>query len=161
MKSSWMAVPALLAVAVSGCSGGTSADTAATSTAAPAKAAGTTTAAASQNVDSAGVHIPLGETKTVPIPADAIMEIKVPAEWGTAVDSVRCAVTDNNGRNEDLRSSEPKKQEVVAGARWITLWTFSSPPATEVTVGCVDGDNAVTAAELRYIRVVPRGLAPN
>ncbi|TQM31071.1 hypothetical protein FB390_2714 [Nocardia bhagyanarayanae] len=162
MKSSWMAVPLLLVVAVSGCSGDTSADTAATSTVAPAKAAGTSTVAAPRNVDSAGgVDIPLGEKKSVPVPADAIMEIKVPAAWGTAVDSVRCAVTDSNGRNEDLRSSEPKKQEDIAGEQWITLWTFSSPPATEVTVGCVDADNAVTAAELRYIRVVPRGLAPS
>ncbi len=161
VKSSWMAAPALLAVAVSGCSGDTSADTAATSSAAPTETVGAMATAAPRDSDLVGVRIPLGETKKVPIPAGAIMEITVPAEWGAAVDSVRCTVTDSSGRNEDLRSSEPKKQEKIAGKPWVTLWTFSSPPATEVTVGCQDADNAVTDAQLRYVRVVPRGLHPS
>ncbi len=89
------------------------------------------------------------------------MEITVPAEWGAAVNTVRCTVADSNGRNEDLRSSEPKKQEHIAGRKWVTLWSFSSPPATEVTVGCQDVGNLVADAQLRYIRVVPRGLKPS
>ncbi|MGV9820757.1 hypothetical protein [Nocardia xishanensis] len=161
VKSSWMAALALVAVAVPGCSADKSVDTAATSSAAPAHPAGATTTASKDADPAGGIRIPLGETRKVPIPADAIMEITVLAEWGAAVNTVRCTVTDNNGRNEDLRSSEPKKQEHIAGKKWITLWAFSSPPATEVTVGCQDVGNVVADPHLRYIRVVPRGLKPS
>ncbi|WP_227996043.1 hypothetical protein [Nocardia australiensis] len=167
MKLIWMAAPALAVAAVSGCSDGKSSTAAVTSTVAspattaPAANSETTAAAPSEVRESdGGVRITLGETKMVVVPADAVMDIKVPAEWGSAVSSVRCAVTDSTGRNEDLRSSDVKKRESIAGSDWLTIWTFSSPPAAEVTVGCKTPDPAAPVSGKQEIRVVPRGLSP-
>lgn len=156
-----MAVPALLAVAVAGCSDDTSSNTASTSSAASSTSPVNAAAGQDDAESGAGVHIAPGETRTVLIPADAVMDIKVPAAWGDAVTGLRCTVTDSSGRNEDLRSSDVKKREEIAGTEWVTLWTFSSPPATEVTVGCKDPGNKIAAAEPHYIRVAPRGMNPH
>ncbi|MFD0363510.1 hypothetical protein ACFQZZ_18845 [Nocardia sp. GCM10030253] len=161
MKLIWMTAPALVAVAVTGCSDDKSSSSAATSTVA---SAASSVAAPDPSIiaePGGGVRITLGETKKVLIPADAVMDIKVPAEWGPASSSLRCTVTDGTGRNEDLRSSDVKKQESIGGKDWTTIWTFSSPPATEVTVGCKDPDAKIPATDVDYIRVLPRGLNPH
>ncbi|MBF6369645.1 hypothetical protein IU469_28580 [Nocardia puris] len=160
MKLSWMAAPALLVATMTGCSDDNGTEEA-TTTPVSTSATASEAAPASEPVDIPGaVRIPLGESVNVPVPADAVLDINAPAEWGDAASAVRCTVTDGTGRNEDLRSEEPRKQEEIGGKRWITLWTFSSPPGAEVTVGCADADNAVTDAALRYVLVVPRGVLP-
>ncbi|MEV4126290.1 hypothetical protein [Nocardia sp. NPDC049707] len=107
-----------------------------------------------------GVRIPLGENKKVPIPADAVIDIKVPVDWAAASASLHCTVADSTGRNEDLRSTNTKKQETIGGKEWMTLWTFSSPAGAEVTVGCMDPESKIAAGDDRMIRVVPRGVTP-
>ncbi|MGO4646060.1 hypothetical protein AB4305_13975 [Nocardia sp. 2YAB30] len=113
--------------------------------------------------DEAGsvVRILLGEMKTVSVPADAVLDIRVPVAWGEAADAIRCTVTESSGRNEDLRSSDVKKIETVGGMEWMTLWTFSSAPTGDVTVGCKDPESKIAAAHPDpYIRVAPRGVVP-
>ncbi|MET7769550.1 hypothetical protein [Nocardia sp. NPDC005366] len=156
-----MAASVALAVAAAGCSGDDTARTAATSSIASTSGAPQTTTERRAEEQGAGVRIPIGATRAVVIPADAIMDIKAPAEWGDAISGLRCTVTDSSGRNEDLRSSDLKKREDIAGSEWITLWTFSSTPATEVTVGCRDTADKIPADEAHFIRVAPRGANPN
>jgi hypothetical protein len=161
VKLIWMAAPALVAVAVAGCSDAKPSSAAMTSTVTPTTNSVSATVAPSDVTEpSDGVRITFGETKEVTIPADAVMDIKVPAEWGPAASNLRCTVTDSTGRNEDLRSSDVKKQETIGGKEWLTIWTFSSPPAAEVTVGCKDPDSKVPVTDTNYIRVVPRGITP-
>jgi hypothetical protein len=161
VKLIWMAAPALVAAAVAGCSDGKSSSAAVTSTVTPTTNPVTATTDPSDVTEPVGgVRITFGETEKVTIPADAVMDIKVPAEWGPAASNVRCTVTDSTGRNEDLRSSDVKKQETIGGEEWLTIWTFSSPPAAEVTVGCKDPDSTVPATDTHYILVVPRGITP-
>ncbi|MFE7797942.1 hypothetical protein [Nocardia sp. NPDC057440] len=161
MKLIWITASALVAVAAAGCSDDKPSSSAATSAVASSVSAVT---AAPEPGDTAepggGVRITLGETEKVLVPADAVMDIKVLAKWGAAVAGLRCTVTDSTGRNEDLRSSDVKKQESIAGEDWTTIWTFSSPPAAEVSVGCKDPDARITATDIDYIRVAPRGLNP-
>ncbi|MEU4344884.1 hypothetical protein AB0H00_27090 [Nocardia sp. NPDC023852] len=107
------------------------------------------------------VRILLGEMKTVSVPADAVLDIRVPVAWGEAADAIRCTVTESSGRNEDLRSSDVKKTETVGGTEWMTLWTFSSAPTGDVTVGCKDPESKIAAAHPDpYIRVAARGVVP-
>ncbi|MGX1773604.1 hypothetical protein ACWIGW_15940 [Nocardia brasiliensis] len=162
MKLSWLVVPALVAVAVAGCSDDKSASRESTSSSGAATSSSAAPAADSNNDDEAGgVRIALGETKKVPIPADAVMDIRVPADWGAAANTLRCTAVDSSGRNEDLRSSDVKKTETVNGKDWVTVWTFSSAPAGEVTVGCKDPDSSIAAAHpAPFVRVVPRGVFP-
>ncbi|MEV6278553.1 hypothetical protein [Nocardia sp. NPDC051832] len=156
MRLIWLTIPALLAVTVAGCADDTVKDAApATSTTTAAPVTPTVAPAAVE-----GVRIPLGDTETVVVPADAVMDIKVPAAWGDAVATLRCTVTDSTGRNEDLRSGDQRKRESVEGRDWITLWTFSSSPATEVTVGCKDPQAKISTGDVDYLRVAPRGLMP-
>jgi hypothetical protein len=162
VKLIWMTVSALLAVAAAGCSDDKSAPVASTPAVSPDASALTTTAVSTAHDEAAsGVRIPLGEARKVPIPADAVMDIKVPAEWGTATSSLRCVVTDSSGRNEDLRSTNVKRNETIGGKEWTTLWTFSSPAGAEVTVGCKDPESKISAEDGPSIRVVPRGIAPH
>ncbi|MFQ6396556.1 hypothetical protein ACLMAJ_24175 [Nocardia sp. KC 131] len=157
-----MTASALVVVAVAGCSDDKSSSSAATSTVASTANPVTATPDPSDIAEpEGGMRITLGENEKVVIPADAVMDIKVPAEWGPASSSLRCTVTDGTGRNEDLRSSDVKKQESFDGKDWMTIWTFSSPPAADVTVGCKDPDSKITATDIDYIRVVPRGLSPH
>lgn len=158
-----MAAPALLAAAVSGCSGGESSEAAVTSSVAPTPSASEAAAPAPEQpaeAPEAGVRIAVGETGPVFVPADAIMEIKAPAEWGDALSGLRCTVTDSAGRNEDLRSSDVKKRERIAGGEWVTLWTFSAQPATEVTVGCKDPGARVQGEGRHTVLVAARGAVP-
>ncbi len=157
MKLIWMTVTASLAVAVAGCSDDES--TAAASSSSASSETSSVDVAPAENED--GVRIPLGETKEVPIPADAVMDIKVPVDWAAAGASLRCAVIDSTGRNEDLRSTNTKKQETIGGKEWMTLWTFSSPAGAEVTVGCKDPESKIAAGDDRMIRVVPRAITPH
>ncbi|WP_216909773.1 hypothetical protein [Nocardia noduli] len=156
-----MAVPVALAATVAGCSGDDTSTTAATSTVVSTSGAPQRTTEQAAEEQGPGVRIAIGAARPVVVPADAIMDIKAPAEWGDAAAGLRCTVTDSTGRNEDLRSSDVKKRETIAGGEWITLWTFSSQPATEVTVGCRDTGNRIPADEAHYIRVTPRGANPN
>lgn len=164
MKLIWMAVPALVAATVSGCSDDTSASGESTSTSAAAVAASAVHATpdARDDDESASiVRILLGEMKTVSVPADAVLDIRVPVAWGEAADAIRCTVTESSGRNEDLRSSDVKKTETVGGTEWMTLWTFSSAPTGDVTVGCKDPESKIAAAHPDpYIRVAARGVVP-
>ncbi|MGY4102744.1 hypothetical protein ACW2Q0_24770 [Nocardia sp. R16R-3T] len=157
MKLIWMAVTAFVAVAVVGCSDDKS-TMAASSSPAPSETSSVGATPAEIEEQGSGVRIPLGDTKKVPIPADAVMDIKVPVDWGVASASLRCAVTDSTGRNEDLRSTDTKKQETIGGQEWMTLWTFSSPPGAEVTVGCKDPDSKIAQGDDRTIWVIPRGI---
>ncbi|MBH0775580.1 hypothetical protein [Nocardia bovistercoris] len=163
MRLIWMAAAALLAVAVAGCSGGESSEAAVTSS---GESIPTGFEAAAPEADQhteaqeGGVRIAVGETGPVFVPADAIMEIKAPAEWGDALSGLRCTVTDSTGRNEDLRSSDVKKRERIAGGEWVTLWTFSAQPATEVTVGCKDPGARVQGAGRHTVLVAARGTIP-
>ncbi|WP_433601785.1 hypothetical protein ACQPXH_08805 [Nocardia sp. CA-135953] len=159
MKLIWMAATAALAVAVAGCTDDKS-TTAASSSSTPAETSSVGATPIENEEPGGGVRIPLGETKQVPIPADAVIDIKVPVDWGAASGSLRCAVTDGTGRNEDLRSTNTKKQETIGGKEWMTLWTFSSPAGAEVTVGCKDPDSKIPAGDDHLIRVVPRGITP-
>jgi hypothetical protein len=160
VKLIWMTVPAALAVAVAGCSDDKSTTTASSSSA-PAETSSVTAKPIENEEPADGVRIPLGETKKVPIPADAVMDIRVPVDWGAASESLRCAVTDSTGRNEDLRSTNTKKQETIGGKEWMTLWTFSSPAGAEVTVGCKDPESKLAPGDDHLIRVVPRGITPH
>jgi len=161
VKLIWMAVTALIAVAVAGCSDDKSASAASTSSAETISGSVSATPGSTEPQEpGTGVRIALGETKKVPIPADAVMDIKVPADWGPAMSSLRCAVTDSTGRNEDLRSTNVKKSETIGGKEWMTLWTFSSPAGSEVAVGCKDPESKI-AADNPLIRVVPRGITPH
>lgn len=159
MKLFWFVVPVLVVAAASGCSDDSSSksDSGQTNSA----ASGTTGPSSGDDTPGSGSRISLGETKTVLMPADAVMDIKVPAEWGDAADALRCTVTDAaSGRAEDLHSSELAKKESIGGKEWTTLWTFASPPNAELTVGCADPDEKIKATETRYIRVTPRGVFP-
>lgn len=157
-----MVVPVLIAAAVAGCSDDKSSKTEASSTAAAASSSTTAAPDASDDDEpGAGVRIPIGETKKVTVPADAVMDIKVPQSWAQAT-ALRCTAVDSSGRNEDLRSTDAKKPETIHGQEWITLWTFSSPPNAEITVGCKDPDRKLpTDNPNPFIRVAPRGLLPN
>ncbi|WP_433683322.1 hypothetical protein [Nocardia sp. CA-119907] len=161
MKLIWMAVTASLAVAVAGCSDDKSATVASQSPTASDSSSVSAMPAAEPEEPSGGARIPLGETKKVPIPADAVMDIRVPVDWSAATTSLRCTVTDSTGRNEDLRSTNTNKQENIGGKEWMTLWTFSSPPGAEVTVGCKDPESKIAAGDNPVIRVVPRGITPH
>ncbi|GAB2640451.1 hypothetical protein [Nocardia goodfellowii] len=156
MRLIWLTVPALLAATVAGCADDDKAQEAAPVTTTTVAAVTTTVAP----VVIEGVRVPLGDTEMVVVPADAVMDIKVPAAWGDAVAGLRCTVTDSTGRNEDLRSGDQRKRETVDGRDWTTLWTFSSSPATEVTVGCKDPQAKVDTGDVDYLRVTPRGLLP-
>ncbi|WP_040781122.1 hypothetical protein [Nocardia pneumoniae] len=159
MKLSWLALPALFAVTVVGCSDDQPASTESASTS--AVAAATTTAARDHDEAGGVVRVLLGDTKKVPVPEDAVLDIRAPAAWGQAANGIRCTVTDSSGRNEDLRSSDVKKTETVGGTEWMTLWTFSSAPNGDVTVACKDPASKIAAAHPHpYLRVVPRGIVP-
>ncbi|WP_330229066.1 hypothetical protein OHA40_23615 [Nocardia sp. NBC_00508] len=163
MKLSWLALPALLAVTAAGCSDDTPASEVSTSTSAIAAASGTATTTAARDHDEPGgvVRVLLGDTKKIAVPADAVLDIRAPAAWGQAANGIRCTVTDSSGRNEDLRSSDVKKIEMVGGTEWMTLWTFSSAPNGDVTVACKDSASKIAAAHPHpYLRVVPRGIVP-
>ncbi len=163
MKMSWMAIPALVVASVSGCSDEPSASGEPTSTSAAAapSASATTSEARDEEAADSGVRILLGESKKVPVPADAVLDIKAPVAWGPDANSIRCTVTDSSGRNEDLRSSDAKKPETIGGAEWVTVWTFSSAPNGDVTVACKDPESKIAAAHRDpYLRVVPRGIVP-
>ncbi|MET8874967.1 hypothetical protein [Nocardia sp. NPDC004604] len=162
MKLIWMTVTASLAVAVAGCSDDKSPTAATESSAASESSSVSAMPAATEHEEpGSGVRIPLGETKKVPIPADAVMDIKVPVDWAAATTSLRCTVTDSTGRNEDLRSTNTNKPENIGGKEWMTLWTFSSPPGAEVTVGCKDPESKIAAGDNQVIRVIPRGITPH
>ncbi|MEU8898939.1 hypothetical protein [Nocardia sp. NPDC048505] len=157
MRLIWLTIPALLAVSVAGCAADKATEAAPTSTTpTPTPTAAPTTPPPVAE----GVRIALGATETVVMPADAVMDIKVPAAWGQSAAALRCTVTDGTGRNEDLRSGDQRKQESFEGRDWTTLWTFSSSPATEVTVGCKDPQSKVDLGDIDYVRVTPRGLMP-
>ncbi|MFI9509641.1 hypothetical protein [Nocardia sp. NPDC052566] len=159
MKLFWITVPVLVAVAVAGCSDDKSTKSDSTSSAA---ASSSSTTPEPDEGPGGGVRIPLGETKIVVVPADAVMDIKVPVDWGQASAGLRCTVTDSTGRNEDLRSSDAKKQETIAGKEWTTLWTFAAAPNAELTVGCKDPDAKVSGEHQNpFIRVIPRGITPH
>ncbi|MEV6321242.1 hypothetical protein AB0M45_08605 [Nocardia sp. NPDC051787] len=163
MKLSWLALPALFAVTVAGCSDDSPAsnESASTSAVAAASAAATTTAARDHDEAGGVVRVLLGDTKKVPVPAEAVLDIRAPAAWGQAANGIRCTVTDSSGRNEDLRSSDVKKTETVGGTEWMTLWTFSSTPNADITVACKDPASKIAAAHAHpYLRVVPRGIVP-
>ncbi|PXX69205.1 hypothetical protein DFR70_102893 [Nocardia tenerifensis] len=160
MKLIWLVGPALVAVVVSGCSDDKSTSKESSSSSNPGTSSSRETTPAAAD-DETGVRIPLGETKKVAIPADAVMDIRVPAEWGQAANDLRCTVVDSSGRNEDLRSSDVKKTESLNGKDWMTVWTFSAAPAGDVTVGCKDPDSKIAAAHPdAFVRVVPRGVLP-
>ncbi len=163
MKLSWMAISALVAATVSGCSDDTSvsgepaSSSAATASGAPA----TTTAVHEHEQADGGIRILLGDVKKVPVPADVVLDIRAPAAWGQSANGIRCTVTDSSGRNEDLRSSDAKKTETFGGTEWVTVWTFSSAPNSDVTVGCKDPESKIAAAHPDpYLRVVPRQIVP-
>lgn len=163
MKLSWMAIAALVVAAVSGCSDDPSEGAAATSTTVGAASSAPATTAGARDDEAAdgGLRILLGEVKKVPVPADAVLDIRAPAAWGQAVGGIRCTVTDSSGRNEDLRSSDAKKTETFGGTEWVTVWTFSSAPNSDVTVGCRDPESKIAAAHRDpYLRVVPREIVP-
>ncbi|WP_156371221.1 hypothetical protein [Nocardia arizonensis] len=155
-----MAVPVMLAATVAGCSGDETTESSVTSSVPPPPTPADTTVAQPVEEYGTGVRIAVGETKPVVIPADAVMDIKAPVAWGDALSGLRCAVTDGTGRNEDLRSSDVKKHEDIAGAEWVTLWTFSSQPGSEVTVGCKDPGDRIRVEGQRSILVAPRGVPP-
>ncbi|MGQ4599122.1 hypothetical protein [Nocardia sp. R6R-6] len=163
MKLSWLALAALFAVTAAGCSDDTPASEESASTSAVAAATATATATAASDHDEAAgaVRVLLGDTKKVPVPADSVLDIRAPAAWGQAASGIRCTVTDSSGRNEDLLSSDAKKTETVGGTEWMTLWTFSSAPNGDVTVGCKDPASKIVAADPHpYLRVVPRAIVP-
>ncbi|QIS14999.1 hypothetical protein [Nocardia arthritidis] len=158
-----MTVVALISLAVTGCADDKSSNAESSSPAAASSNSESSAAPTSETDDpSGGVRIPIGETKTVVVPADAVLDIKVPAAWGAAASGLRCSVLDGAGRNEDLRSSDVKKTQQIYGHDWMTLWTFSAPPNTELTVGCKDPNSKIPADNQNpYIRVIPRGLLPH
>lgn len=159
----WLVGPTLVAVVVGGCADGKSSSKESTSSsnAATSSSAEATPDAGDDGDTGGGVRIALGESKKVAVPADAVMDIRVPAEWGPAANELRCTVVDSSGRNEDLRSSDVKKTESVNGKDWVTVWTFSAAPVGDVTVGCKDPDSKIAAAHPdAFVRVVPRGVAP-
>ncbi len=162
MKLIWVLVPALVAL-VAGCSDDKSASQESTSSsnAATSSSPETTPASGDDSETGGGVRIALGETKKVAVPADAVMDIRMPADWGQAANELRCTVVDSSGRNEDLRSSDVKKTESVNGKDWMTVWTFSAAPIGDVTVGCKDPESKIAAAHPdAFVRVVPRGVMP-
>ncbi|RJO75197.1 hypothetical protein D5S18_17720 [Nocardia panacis] len=141
-----LTLPIVLSPAVAGCAAN-AAHPAANS---PAATSNSTTSTDPE----LGTRIPLGDTGRVVIPADAVMDIKAPAALAGA--GLRCTVVDAAGRNQDLRSA--KRSETIRGEEWVTLWTFSAAPNTELTVGCKD-PTAHAPADAA-IRVLPRGTAP-
>ncbi|MEV6067762.1 hypothetical protein AB0L82_14510 [Nocardia sp. NPDC052001] len=167
MKLVWTAVPLLIATAaVAGCSSSDSGKTEASgSTTTTAAVTGTPTADPLADDDAergGGVRVLIGQTGKVLIPADAVMDIKVPESWNPATaTALRCTATDRNGTALELRRPDGVYREQVRETSWVTQQTFSAPAGDEVTVGCQDPESAVAPdSSITFIRVVPRGVMP-
>ncbi|MCU1642757.1 MAG: hypothetical protein JWN03_3032 [Nocardia sp.] len=163
MKLIWTAVPALIAAAaVAGCSGDNSTSSTASGSSTPTAPSTTFDPADHSDDDEHGgaVRVPLGETRKVLVPADAVMEIKVPASWGSSI-ALRCTATDAGGQRVELRPPDAVQPEQVREMTWTPLQTFSAPANAEVTVGCSDPATKIPPNDsITFIRVVPRGLMP-
>ncbi|MGK8523698.1 hypothetical protein ACRS6B_20110 [Nocardia asteroides] len=153
----------LVAATAAACSDdtSTSGEPASSSAAAAPEARSTTVEARDDEPADGGIRILLGESQKVPVPPDVVLDIRAPVAWGQSANGIRCTVTDSSGRNEDLRSSDAKKPEAYGGAEWVTVWTFSSTPNSDVIVGCKDPESKIAAAHPDpYLRVVPRQIVP-
>ncbi|MFF2550624.1 hypothetical protein ACFVUS_06465 [Nocardia sp. NPDC058058] len=166
MKLVWTAVPLLIATAaVAGCSSSDSKTSASGTSTSTAPVTSTVTADPLADDDAergGGVRVLIGQTKKVPIPADAVMDIKVPESWNPATaTALRCTATDRNGTVLELRKPDGVYREQVRETSWVTQRTFSAPAGDEVTVGCTDPESAVAPdSSITFIRVVPRGVMP-
>lgn len=153
-------------VVLAGCSNSTSADSPDPSSATfPTPTTAPTTAPTAPTNDgdddggetTGGVRIPLGQTKTVQVPADAVMDIKGKQGWDAAV--LECTATDASGQSIDLLPPDPSvpPESAAHGGTWTPIWTLAAAPGA-VTVGCSDPGAQIQHTETSFIRVVPRGL---
>ncbi|WP_306359492.1 hypothetical protein [Nocardia sp. CC227C] len=101
-------------------------------------------------------RIPLGQTKVVVMPADAVLDIKGLAAWDRS--ALECTATDTSGAAIELlpppADAEP---EQAAGGTWVPLWTVGATPG-ELTIGCGDPDGKLPDSATSFVRVVPRGI---
>ncbi|MBL1074014.1 hypothetical protein JK358_06365 [Nocardia sp. 2] len=147
------AIPAL---ALTGCSKDDNKDTAAatTSTTAPTTV---TNDGDDPGEPNGGTRIPLGQTKVVIAPADAVLDIKGLRDW-TAADLTCTAVTESGTALELLPPpADAQPEEAAHGGTWMPLWTVGAAPGP-VTIGCKAVDNRIPNADTSFVRVVPRGL---
>ncbi|MEV6278574.1 hypothetical protein [Nocardia sp. NPDC051832] len=151
-------VAAVLPVlAVAACSSGDSKDVSSSSTT-------TATGPATPALDgddpgetNGAVRIPLGQTRTVQVPADAVVDIKGNADWTQA--DLKCTAVTASGQQLDLLAppADAQPESAAHGGTWLPLWTVSAP-AGEITVGCDGASDRV--GNTSFVRVVPRGLMP-
>lgn len=158
MKRAWITIPALVALATVGCSANDSGTK--TSASKTVTTTGTVRPEADDDDDEpgAGVRIPLGQVKEMPVPADAVMDIKTLADWAITPSHLSCVVTDGNGKHADLMPPGNRLPQTIRGQDWATVWTFAVPPAQEISVGCRAVDTKLPETATPFIRVVPRGL---
>lgn len=105
------------------------------------------------------VRIPLGQARTVPVPADAVLDIKGLPEWDRS--ALRCTATTGSGKQLELFPPDPgvQPEQAAHGGTWVPFWTVGAPPG-EVTIQCADPGSRIPNGDTSFIRVVPRGLPP-
>lgn len=106
-----------------------------------------------------GVRIPLGETRPVPVPADAVLDIKGNPDWDRA--ALKCTVTDSTGKALELLPppADAKPEQAAHGGTWLPFFTIGAPAGQTLTVGCSDPEGKIGDSTL-FVRVVPRGVMP-
>ncbi|MFE3191952.1 hypothetical protein ACFXHA_23280 [Nocardia sp. NPDC059240] len=124
----------------------------------------TTTSAAVDGSDdpgeqTGGVRIPLGETREINVPADAVLDIKGNPEWDRS--ALKCTVTDASGKQLDLLPppADAQPEQAAHGGTWVPFSTIGAPAGDKLTVGCIDVDGKI-GDHTAFVRVVPRGIMP-
>lgn len=104
-----------------------------------------------------GTRIPLGQTKVVLMPADAVLDIKGLPDWDKS--ALRCTATTASGQALELLPPDPTTPPEAAahGGTWVPLWTVAAAPG-EVTIGCTDPETKIPNSSTSFVRVVPRGI---
>ncbi|WP_405489440.1 hypothetical protein [Nocardia sp. NBC_00511] len=147
-------LPALVAVGCSSAGAKEFSDTASTS---PVTTSPIVDGSDDPGESNGAVRIPLGETRRVTLPADAVLDIKVVqgGDWS----ALRCTALLGAGQPLDLLPPPPDAQpeQAAHGATWVPLWTVAVAPGA-VTVGCTEPTSRTPGATTDFIRVVPRGL---
>ncbi|WP_067542227.1 hypothetical protein [Nocardia crassostreae] len=153
MRKALVTAGILPVVALAGCSGDTKSEPAAS----PSPTTRVNDASDDPGETGGGVRIPLGQTKVVPVPADAVLDIKGEQDWDKSV--LQCTATSATGEAIELLPppSDAQPEEAAHGGVWMPMWTVAAAPG-EVTIGCADPDKRIPHSDTSFVRVVPRGL---
>ncbi|MBF6176969.1 hypothetical protein [Nocardia otitidiscaviarum] len=102
-------------------------------------------------------RVPLGQTKVVIMPADAVLDIKGLQEWDRS--ALRCTATSASGEGIELLPppADAEPEQGAQGATWVPLWTVGATPG-ELTIGCSDPEGKIPDSANSFVRVVPRGI---